>query len=73
MKQKIELTEEEIAVIDKYFKGDIHMFGTNESDMEAMKSVISKAETLMIETDADTGDDLVLWYWDKYKNQEKEV
>jgi len=69
MNKKIELTENEIAVIKKYIKGDIHMFGTSEEDMENMKGVISKAESLMFETNEDTGDDLILWFWNKYKNQ----
>lgn len=67
MNKKIELTENEIAVIKKYIKGEIRMFGTSEEDMETMKSVISKAELLMFETDEDTGDDLILWFWNKYK------
>lgn len=68
---KIELSENEIAVIDKYLKGEISMFGTGDEDMETMKGVINKAETLQDELDAyeESGEDLIIWFWEKYQAQ----
>lgn len=68
---KIELTEKEKAVIEKYINGEISMFGTEEADMETMKGVITKAETLQDELDAydESGDDLIVWFWEKFQAQ----
>ena len=72
--EKIELTEKQIAVINKYFEGKLSMFGTDEEDMETMKSVIAMAEDLQEELDAydESGDDLIRWFWDIYNTQNVE-
>lgn len=69
--KKIELTEKQIAVIKKYLDGKISMFGTAEEDMETMKTVIRMADSLQDELDAydESGDDLIVWFWNKYKSQ----
>ncbi len=69
----IELTEKQIAVINKYFEGKLSMFGTDEEDMETMKTVIAMAEDLQEEMDAyDESDDLIRWFWDIYNAQNVE-
>lgn len=74
METRIKLTEKQITVIEKYFDGKISMFGTEEEDMETMKTVITMAENLQEELDAydESGDDLIEWFWGKYKSQEPE-
>ncbi len=74
MNAKIELTEAEKEVIQKYFNGEITAFGTSEEDMQTMKGVINKAEDLMHEKEAydDAQEDMIKWYWELYQQQDQE-
>jgi len=63
----IELNLRQIAVIEKYLRGQISAFQTSEEDMITFGEVIHKAEKLLQETDADCGDDLIVWFYRKYK------
>ena len=74
MNAKIELTEAEKEVIQKYFNGEITAFGTSEEDMQTMSGVINKAEDLMHELEAydDAQEDMVKWYWELYETQDQE-
>lgn len=71
MKQEIILTQEEIQVIDQYFKGEIGAFTATTEQQKLMMAVTDKAETLMRELDAydELEDDLIQWFWDKYQAQ----
>lgn len=70
---KIELNEKEKAVIQEYFDGKLSMFGSTEEQMEVMTGVIDKAEALMFELNAfeESGEDIIVWFWDKYRSQEQ--
>ena len=63
----IELNIKQIAVIEKYLKGQISAFQTSGDDMITFGEVIKKAENLVKENDADCGDDLIDWFYRKYK------
>jgi hypothetical protein len=69
---KIELSEEQIALIKRYLAGEDLIYLEGE-DQVIFGEVINKAEALMFELDAveESGDDLIAWYWDKYQNQEQ--
>lgn len=67
----ITLTDNQIEVINKYLDGKISMFGTSEEDMSTMSEVIEMAEDLQDELEAyeESGDDLIRWFYGKYKEQ----
>ncbi len=67
VKNMIELNLKQLAVIVKYLKGKISAFQTSEEDMITFGEVIKKAEKLFQETDADFGDDLIVWFYGKCK------
>lgn len=70
---KIELTEKEIEIIDLFLaeKVDIESVATDEQK-ELLMGVIDRAESLMDELNAydELGDNLVKWYYNKYKAQQ---
>lgn len=70
--KKIILTDEEKAVIEKQLKGELNAFFMEDREREIIDKVIDDANVLMTELDAfdEMGDDLVKWYYDKYKAQE---
>ena len=70
--KKIILTDEEKAVIEKQLKGELNAFFMEDREREIIDKVIDDANALMTELDAfdELGDDLVKWYYDKYKAQE---
>ena len=70
--EKIILTDEEIQVIEDQLAGKISTFEATEEQMDVLIKVIDKAETLMHELKAyeESGDDLIQWYYDKYKAQQ---
>ena len=70
--KKIILTDEEKAVIEKQLKGELNTFFMEDREREIIDKVIDDANALMTELDAfdEMGDDLVKWYYDKYKAQE---
>ena len=68
---KIELSDGEIQVIEKQLAGTFDQFDSTDEEKDLMTSVVNKAEALMEELDAyDTaGDDLIAWFYGKYKEQ----
>ena len=70
---KIVLTEKEIEIIDLFLaeKVDIETVATDEQK-ELLMGVTDRAEALMEELDAydELDDNLIKWYYDKYKAQE---
>ena len=70
--KKIILTNEEKAVIEKQLKGELNAFFMEDREREIIDKVIDDANALMTELDAfdEIGDDLVKWYYDKYKAQQ---
>lgn len=68
---KIELSPEEIQVIEKQLKGELNTFFMEENERDQIDGIIAKAEALMAELDAydELDGDLVKWYYDKYKAQ----
>ena len=75
MEQEIILTQEEIQVIDQYFKGEIGSFTATEEQQKHMMAVIDKAEALMKELDAydELEEDLIEWFWGKYQAQQSQT
>lgn len=69
---KIELTDDEIRIIEKQLSGELTSFNATEEEQIIMCSVVDKAEALMHELEAyeESGDDLIQWFYDKYKAQE---
>lgn len=69
--EKIELSELEIKVIEKQLSGEYDPFNASEEEMNALNGAIKKAEDLLDELDAydEVGDDLIQWFYDKYKEQ----
>lgn len=71
MEKKIVLSEEEKNVIEKQLRGELNPFFMEERERELIDKVIDDADALMRELDAydESGDDLVEWYYNKYKQQ----
>lgn len=69
---KIELSPGEIRVIEKQLRGDL-TFNATDEEQELMCSVVDKADALMFELEAfdESGDDLIEWFYNKYKEQQK--
>ena len=68
---RIELTDDEIKVIEKQLSGKYDPFDSTEEEQLAMNSVMEKANALMDELEAyeESGDDVVKWFYNKYKEQ----
>lgn len=69
---KIELSEQEIKVIEAYKNGDIDPFTVIGEEQTTLKGIIQKAEEAYQDSDDDM-DDLVLWYYDKFLEQNGEA
>lgn len=72
----IELTPEQIEAIELNIAGKITMFGASQKQRELLSDVIEAAEELMLELDnteerMKPEDDLIQWYYDRYKKQEE--
>lgn len=69
---RIELSEIEIRVIELQLKEKFDPFSATEEEQDAMNSVMEKADALMEELDAyeESGDDVIKWFYDKYKQQQ---
>lgn len=69
--EKIELTKEEIEVIELQLAKKIDIDTATERQKVVLMGVIDKADLLMEELDAydELDDDLIQWYYDKYKAQ----
>lgn len=70
--KKIELTADEIKVIKQQLNGEIEVWSADDYQQKHLTSVINKADALLEELDAydEMGDDMILWFWNKYKAQE---
>lgn len=70
--KKIELSADEIKTIKQQLNGEIEVWSATEEQQKHLTSVIDKAESLLDELDAydEMGDDMILWFWNKYKAQE---
>ena len=74
---KIELSAEEIKVINQQLNGEIEVWNATDEQQKKLTGVINKAEALMEEQDAyDDLDNymeggLIAWFYDKYKAQEQ--
>ncbi|MEE1004897.1 MAG: hypothetical protein UH685_06125 [Bacteroidaceae bacterium] len=70
--EKIELTKGEIEIVELFLaeKIDIETVATDEQK-ELLMGVVDRAEALMEELNAydELDDNLVRWYYDKYKQQ----
>lgn len=73
MEKKINLTAEQIAVIEKQLKGEYDPFNAPQEETDALQQVVNDAEALMKELDAydELEESLVEWYYNKYKAQDK--
>lgn len=69
--KKINLTEAEIEVIKRYENGEINTYTPEEKDREILQGVITKAEDALDDYPDELFDDLVLWYYDKFQDQQK--
>ena len=69
---KIELTDGEIKVIEMQVNGKFDPFDATDEEQLAMNSVMDKANALMDELEAweESGDDVVKWFYDKFKEQQ---
>lgn len=70
--KKIELSADEIKAIKQQLNGEIEVWSATEEQQKHLTSVIDKAESLLDELDDydEMGDDMILWFWNKYKAQE---
>ena len=73
--RKIELTDLELRLLKLDVIHEFSDFDATEEELRAMVRVINKADDLMRELDEydELGDDLILWFWEKYLQQEKGV
>ena len=67
--EKIVLSDDEKVVIEMQLRGEIEIDTATEEQQQLLMGVINKAEKLMDETDEDPGDDLIAWFYEKYKAQ----
>ena len=67
--EKIVLSDDEKVVIEMQLRGEIEIDTATEDQQQLLMGVINKAEKLMDETDEDPGDDLIAWFYEKYKSQ----
>ena len=62
---KIELTAEEIQVINQQLNGEIEVWNATDEQQKLLTGVLDKADEL----DEQFGGDLVKWYYAKYQAQ----
>ena len=68
--KKIELSADEIKVIKQQLNGEIEVWNATDYQKKHLMSVIHKAEALDEELGYEEFDDMIQWFWDKYKAQE---
>lgn len=69
---KIELTADEIKVIQQQLNGEIEVWNATDEQQKHLTSVIHKAEALDEELDySEEYTDMIAWFWSKYQEQEK--
>ena len=69
---QILLSEEEIKVIEQQLRGEIEEWTATPYQQKILTKVIRDAENLMHKLGAyeESGDDLIAWYYNKYKEQQ---
>lgn len=69
---RIELSDDEIKIIEKDQRGEFDPLDCTDEEKQLMSSVIDKADALMEELDAyeESGEDVIKWFYDKYKQQQ---
>lgn len=72
--KKIVLTPQEIDVIERQIAGEIDGWAVTPEEREIITKVVNEAEALLAELDDydEMGEDLVAWYYEKYKAQAAE-
>lgn len=68
--KKIELSADEIKVIKQQLNGEIEVWHATDEQKKLLMGVIDKAEALDEELGYEEFDDMILWFWNKYKVQE---
>lgn len=73
MAQQIILTDEEKNIIEKQLNKKLNPFFMEDREREVIDKVIDDANALMLELDAydELDDDLIAWYYNKYKAQQQ--
>ena len=71
--EKIILTQEEIAVIEKHNAGEFDSLTATDEEEKALGRVIDAAQELCEKLDAyeEVDDSFIEWYYNKYKAQQK--
>ena len=68
--KKIELSADEIKVIKQQLNGEIEVWHATDEQKVLLMGVIDKAKALDEELGYEEFDDMILWFWNKYKAQE---
>ena len=70
--KKIELTPAHIAAIEAQLNGGVGYEPMDFDEIKAIDEVIVMADNLMEELEAyeESGDNLVMWFYNKYKEQQ---
>lgn len=68
---KIELTADEIKVIQQQLDGEIEVWNATDEQQKHLTSVIHKAEALDEELGYEEYTDMIAWFWGKYQEQER--
>lgn len=68
--KKIELSADEIKVIQQQLNGEIEVWNATDEQQKHLTSVIHKAEALDEELGYEEYDDMIKWFWGKYQAQE---
>lgn len=74
--ERIELTQQEVSLINKHLEGKVNAFTLSKEEQQVMNKLIDKAATLEEELDAIDerfempNADLLAWYYKKFKDQE---
>lgn len=73
--KKIELTELELAMLERDLRGEFFPHDQTDEENKAFARVIDKADKLMHELKAyeESGDNLMVWFYNKYKQQQEEA
>lgn len=73
--KKIELSQQEIEVIEKHLRGEIGNFTATPEEQQILTKLLNEAEALQDELDAidevmaEPDCDILSWYLKKYRNQ----
>lgn len=73
--KRIELTDIELKVLKRELKHEFSTLTATKEEIEALVRVLNKVEDLEFELNAfeESGDNPALWFYKKYKQQQKEL